>query len=222
MTAADATHMWEPRAVSQAASPAAAAFDPALDEVERLFASARRGDGEATEALCRRMRPVLYRAAWSFLKDRDDADDVAQEALVRALTKRFVLVAKGSARGFMVRIASNLAKNRLRDQKRRRQILRDDEARAVEETLADAAQQPDHGLVSAEERARVEAVMSSLSERQGDVVRLRLLGEMSFAEVGAALGIKEENARVTFSQAKARLKGALATQAEGHGEGNQS
>lgn len=179
------------------------------DELDALFAAARRGDAAAGDALCRLMRPPLYRLAWSFLRDRDEADDVAQEALVRGLTKRFVVLPKGSARGFLLRVASNLAKNRLRDVRRRQQILHDDEARAVTETFGEPADAPDAGIVRAQEHARVEAALSSLSPRQREVVRLRLLGELPFADVAAALGIREENARVTFSQARARLRTAL-------------
>ncbi len=215
---ADATRLWEPLAVStgphgSSASRTATVDDTASagerDEIERLFRAAREGEPSATDALCRLMRPRLYRVAWSFLKDRDDADDIAQEALVRALTRRFVIVRKGSARGFMVRIATNLAKNRLRDHKRRREILHDDDDRARQETLADPAAAPDAGLLHAAESARVEAALARLSARQQEVVRLRLLGELPFADVAAALGIREENARVTFSQAKARLQVAL-------------
>lgn len=183
--------------------------DAERDPIDALFVAARKGDRPASDALCRAMRPALYRVAWSFLKDRDEADDVAQEALVRGLTRRFVMLPKGSARGFLLRIASNLAKNRLRDRKRRLEILRDDEERAVAATVGDPARAPDEGLVHAEEHARVEAALARLSPRQREVVRLRLLGELPFADVAVALGIREENARVTFSQAKARLKEAL-------------
>lgn len=206
MPSADAAHLWDPLAVTPTSERAT---------IDSLFTAARKGDRQASEELCRLMRPSLYRLAFSYLKDRDEADDVAQEALVRGLTRRFVLMPKGSAQGFLLRVASNLAKNRLRDGKRRRELLHDEEERAKDATVGAAARAPDMGLSHAEESARVEAALATLSPRQREVVRLRLIGELSFADVAVALGIREENARVTFSQAKARLKEALGAQGFG-------
>ena len=53
--------------------------------------------------------------------------------------------------------------------------------------------------------------MNSLSERQRDVVRLRAVVGLDFRAVGETIGISEENARVTFSQAKKRLLTLLST-----------
>jgi RNA polymerase sigma factor (sigma-70 family) len=186
----------------------AAAADRAGDDVLRgLFDRARGGDDRALDELCRLMRPRLYRAAWSVLRDADDADDVAQEALVRAVTKRFLFLGSGSVGGWMTRIALNLAKNRRRDHGRRGQIV--SEALPAElvarGALADDVARPDDAVIAALDRARLEAAVAELSERQQDVVRLRAIVGLDFKAVGETLGITEENARVTFSQARKKL-----------------
>jgi RNA polymerase sigma-70 factor (ECF subfamily) len=189
-------------------APLPAAADRAGDELLRsLFDRARGGDDRALDELCRLMRPRLYRTAWSVLRDADDADDVAQEALVRAVTKRFLFLGSGSVGGWMTRIALNLAKNRRRDQGRRGQIVQ--EALPAElvarGALADDVARPDDTVIAALDRARLEAAVAELSERQRDVVRLRAIVGLDFKAVGETLGITEENARVTFSQAKKKL-----------------
>jgi len=186
----------------------AAAADRAGDDVLRgLFDRARAGDDRALDELCRVMRPRLYHAAWSVLRDADDADDVAQEALVRAVTKRFLFLGSGSVGGWMTRIALNLAKNRRRDQGRRGQIV--SEALPAElvarGALADDVARPDDAVIAALDKARLEAAVAELSERQQDVVRLRAIVGLDFKAVGETLGITEENARVTFSQARKKL-----------------
>ena len=57
----------------------------------------------------------LYAQADQFTHDAHAAHDVAQEALVRAVTRRLLFLGTGSVAGWMTRIAVNLAKNRRRD-----------------------------------------------------------------------------------------------------------
>jgi RNA polymerase sigma-70 factor (ECF subfamily) len=184
---------------------------PADDAVRALFLRARDDDGAALDALCRLMRPRLYRTAWSVLRDRDEADDVAQEALVRAVTKRWLFVGRGSVGGWMTRIALNLAKNRRRDHARRGQLM----ATALPAeliargALAEAQVSPDQSLIATVERGALVAAVAKLSERQRDVVSLRAIGGLDFRSVAETLGISEENARVTFSQAKKSLMTTL-------------
>lgn len=175
-----------------------------------LFAAARRGDERAADSVCRAMRPRLYRAAYALLRDADEADDVAQEALVRALTRRLLLMPR-SVEGWMLRIAINLARNRGRDQRRRREILQDAAPHELTARGSLAASAPSalDSALEEERRARVEAAVEALPQRQRDVVKLRLQSQLSFEEIALALGIREDNARVTFSQAKRRLEQTL-------------
>jgi RNA polymerase sigma-70 factor (ECF subfamily) len=172
-----------------------------------LFDRARGGDGAALERLCRQMRPRLFRVAHAVLRDVDEADDVAQEALVRAVTRRFLFLGTGSVGGWMTRIALNLAKNRRRDRRRREEIVvtapvSDLSARGA---LAQGPLLPDRVLEDAEERLRLRRAVEALPERQRDVVRLRAVAGLEFAAVAATLEISEANARVTFAAARKRL-----------------
>lgn len=195
-------------------APQAVAVAPAADRADPLrplFDAARAGDGRALEELCLRMRPRLYRAAWAILKDADDADDVAQDALIRAVGRRFLFLGKGSVGGWMTRIALNLAKNRLRDGRRRREIL---ETALPDEKSARGAEpqgprDPDAVAVEQQLRARLHARIDELPERQRDVVRLHVIAQLDWVEVAEALGISEANARMSFSHAKKKLAAAL-------------
>ena len=175
--------------------------------LRRVFDAARDGDRAALDELCRQMRPRLYRAAWSILRDRDDADDVAQEALVRAMTRRWLFLGTGSVGGWMTRIALNLAKNKRRDQRRRQQIV--DDAHPAElvarGAVADTTVSADAALIATAEQHQLEAALGRLATRQQEVVRLRAVGGLDFRAIAETVGISEENARVTFSQAKKKL-----------------
>jgi RNA polymerase sigma-70 factor, ECF subfamily len=184
------------------AEPRAAAPAVGADPLRALFDRARAGDGPALDELCATMRPRLYRAAWAILRDADEADDVAQEALIRALARRFLFLGRGSVGGWMTRIAINLAKNRLRDVRRRREIVEAEPPRAP-------ASGPEVAFAEAEERARLLAAVEALPERQRDVVRLHVVAQLDFPEIAEALGITASNARMTFSHAKKKLVAAL-------------
>jgi RNA polymerase sigma-70 factor (ECF subfamily) len=181
------------------------------DPLRALFDQARAGDEPALADLCVRMRPTLYRVAYSIVRDADDADDLAQEALVRTVTKRLLFLGRGSVAAWMTRIASNLAKNRLRDARRRREILQ--RALPDEKSARGAEPQAPHSPQSVAEdhetRARLLAALERLPERQRDVVRLHVIAALDFADVAEALRMTEANARVTFSHAKKKLLAAL-------------
>lgn len=181
------------------------------DPLRALFELARGGDERALASLCVHMRPRLYRVAFSIVRNRDDADDLAQEALIRAVTKRWLFLGRGSVAGWMTRIVSNLAKNRLRDGKRRNEIMEgalpdEKSARGAEPSAPRAA---DAVAEDNETRRRLLAAVERLPERQRDVVRLHVVAALDFAAVAEALGMSEANARVTFSHAKKKLLAAL-------------
>ncbi len=184
------------------------ADDGAADDALRaLFDRARDGDDDALASLCVQMRPRLFRVAISVLRDRDEADDVAQEALVRAVTRRFLFLGTGSVAGWMTRIALNLAKNRRRDGRRRSEIVAgasqsDLVARGA---LAQHAPRPDDAVADHDEHQHLLQAVNALPTRQREVVQLRAVGGLDFADVGAALGISEANARMSFSLAKKKL-----------------
>lgn len=186
---------------------------------DALFVEARAGDAAAADQLCRILRAPLFRAAYGILRNPEDADDVAQETLVRAFTHRFLWGLPRSVEAYCIRAAVNLAKNRGRDRRRRHEILR--EASVAELTsrgaLAEARGDALSETLAEERRRRADLVVARLPARQQDIVRLRLFAGLTFSQIAAALRIREDAARVTFSQAKKRLIGLLADEASDRG-----
>lgn len=178
------------------------------DSIEELWLAARDGDAKATDALCRQLRPHLYRVAYAWLQDADEADDVAQETLVRALLEKFWWKTPKNIRAWMSKVAQNLARNKARNRKRRHEILHQADALSLQArgALSGADKTSLEKLLSAETKLRTEKVLSQLPRRQREVATLRLYGQLSFAEIGDALGVREDNARVVFGQAKKRLE----------------
>ena len=173
-----------------------------LGDAELLDAF-RAGDAKAFEVLVRRyQRPVLA-IARRFARDGDDAEDLAQRAIINA-SERAGGWRGGSFKSWLFRIVVNLAKNHLRD------ISRFDRSEEAQEHEADAAgPSAEERLVRAEQQRALRAAVARLPRRQREVLLLRIDGELPFAEIARMLEITEVNAKVNFHHAVQKLKKLL-------------
>lgn len=174
---------------------------PAVADDETLVAAYSRGDGRAFEALVRRHQERVMAIALRFCDDTDDAKEIAQRAFVQAMDKAQSWRGAGAFRGWLYRIAVNLAKNFRRD---RAKLVREEEA--PEPT---AALDAEGALDRVRARERLRAAIAALPRRQREVVLLRVDADLPFAEIGSVLGITENAAKVSFHHALARLRAHL-------------
>jgi len=166
-----------------------------------LLEAFRGGDGKAFEVLVRRyQRPVLG-IARRFSADLDDAEDLAQRAFIKAAQAASGWRG-GAFKSWLFKIVVNLAKNHVRDTARFDRSEDAAEAEA-EPTGADAH----HRLEEGEKREAMREAIARLPKRQREVLLMRIDGDLPFAEVSAALGITEVNAKVNFHHAVQKLKG---------------
>ena len=176
---------------------------PAERSDEDLLEQFRAGDRLAFEVLVRRyQRPVLG-VARRFCDDLDDAEDVAQRAFINA-AQRAGGWRGGSFKSWLFRIAVNLAKNHKRDNAR---FDRSEAAQEKESTPTEA--DADARIEDAQRKRAVREAIAKLPNRQREVLLLRVDGDLAFAEVAAALGITEVNAKVNVHHAVQKLKGLL-------------
>src|SRR5882672_2126563 len=170
---------------------------------EELLEAFRAGDHRAFEALVRRyQRPVLG-IARRFARDEDDSEDLAQRAFINA-AGRASGWRGGSFKSWLFRIVVNLAKNHLRD------MARFDRSEEAHEREAPPGEADAHQRLERADRLRVlREAIARLPRRQREVLLLRIDGDLPFAEIAAALGITEVNAKVNFHHAVQRLKSWL-------------
>jgi RNA polymerase sigma-70 factor (ECF subfamily) len=171
------------------------------------------GDRDAFAELVRRHQLTVYRVLRRFTRSQDDARDLTQRVFVRALESarrdfpRIAASAEPTAtRAWLLRVAINLGKNHVRDRAR----WPSTRLSLVQPTLA-SSDSTSARLERAELEALARRAVLELSPRQQEVFSLRIDAELSFAEVGATLGITENNAKAQFHHALKRLKEALAS-----------
>lgn len=171
-----------------------------------LLARARNGDAAAFEAIVRRYRVRVYAVALRIVRSRETADDVAQEAFVRAWRglARFDL-----ARPFgpwVCRIAANLALNHVRSPRAREEPLEEGDHRAEPGAPAPG---PLDAVLDAEAARVLDQALATLPAEQRAVVVLRVSEELSYQEIAETLRIPTGTVMSRLHRARERLATAL-------------
>jgi RNA polymerase sigma-70 factor (ECF subfamily) len=170
--------------------------------------AARKGDRSALDELVRATYTGTYTLAYRLTGHEDDAQDVAQEAYLRAYRalRRF----RGDAQftTWLYRITANCAANLLAKRARTRT-----ETLADDEPVVDARPEhdPEARLVGADDRSRIAAALAVLPWRLRQVIVLRDIYDLSHGSIATELGITEAAAKVRLHRARRRLRELLTT-----------
>jgi len=191
------------------------------EEAEReLIRRVCRGENDAFYELIRPYERAVYLTAFSILRNETEAEDAAQEAVVKAFShlKSFRSEAKFST--WLIQIAINEARMRLR--KDRRHLYDSlDEGQETEEgdytprDFADWREIPSEELHRKQLRQALSHAISMLAPRYREVFILRDVQEMNIAETAKALGITEASVKTRLLRARLQLRDALAPGLDG-------
>jgi RNA polymerase sigma-70 factor, ECF subfamily len=179
----------------------------APDEAESesgLLEQARRGSLFAFEEIVRRYQRRVYATAYRIVRRHEVADDVAQEAFIRAHRNLDRFDARRPFGPWICRIAANLAVNHVRSPAAREDALPDGHA----ETPS-AAPGPLQGVLDAEARAMLDRALGALPAEQRAVFCLRVFDELSYREIADALGIEMGTVMSRLSRAREKLRETL-------------
>jgi RNA polymerase sigma-70 factor (ECF subfamily) len=176
-----------------------------VDRAEaELLARARGGDLPAFEEIVRRYQRRVYATALRILRRHELADEVVQEAFLRAFESlaRFDL---GRPFGpWICRIAANLAVSHVRSPAAHEQPLAD----PAPDPVATAAGPLDR-LLEGEAQAVLDRALDGLPAEQRAVFALRVFEDLSYREIAEALGIQMGTVMSRLARARARLREAL-------------
>ncbi len=171
------------------------------------------GDPDAARLLAKRLVPRLTGYAGRLLSDRTEAEDVAQEAMLR-LWKLAPDWRSGEAKvsTWVYRVAGNLCTDRLRTRQRRRSEPLDEVAEPESGAASVVA-----GMIEADRMAALDAALATLPERQREAVVLRHIEGMSNPEIAEILQIGVEAVESLTARGKRALAAALSGQREALG-----
>jgi RNA polymerase sigma-70 factor (ECF subfamily) len=172
--------------------------DPDEDLVRRVG----QGDPAAIQAMVARKLPRMLALAHRMLGDPVEAEDVAQEAMLRAW-KQAPRWVPGQARfdTWLHRVGLNLCYDRLR---RRREVVTD-----TPPDRPDDGPAPDRGLLAADTGARVDEALGRLPDRQREAIVLCHYQELTNIEAAALMEISVEALESLLSRGRWALRLAL-------------
>jgi RNA polymerase sigma-70 factor (ECF subfamily) len=200
-------------------SPASEPIQASMLSDAELATRAHYGDGSAFELIMRRYNRRLFRLARSLLRDDAKAEDVLQEAYLRAYTRLGELVDRQALAAWLARIIVNEALRRLRAMAR---VISLEEFRAAKAGTDDeddmdcgpASDQldPERLAASGELRRLLEVAVDTLPEEFRTVFVLREVEGLSTAETAAYLTIHPETVKTRLHRARRQLQEVLSVQ----------
>jgi len=169
-----------------------------------LISRARGGDREAFGELVEQYRDNVYRLAYRMCGNAYDADEAAQEAFVAAW--RALPNFRGDAKfsTWLYRLTTNAAIDVMRREKRHKTV---GDGEMVD--LADDADSPQETVERTEQQEAVQEALATLSEEYREVLLLRYMEELDYAEIAEVLQLPSGTVKSRINRAKAALKTAL-------------
>jgi RNA polymerase sigma-70 factor, ECF subfamily len=178
------------------------------------------GDKEAFYSLVRPCERAIYVAAMSIVNNPADAEEIAQEAVLKALAHLAGFRSEAKFSTWLIQITINEARSRLR--KDRRHLYESiDEPRTDEEgdyspkDFADWREIPSEALKRDELRNALKRALATLPLKYREVLILRDIQNLSIEETAEILGISEGNVKTRLLRARLQMRDALAPGIDG-------
>ena len=194
-----------------------------LDDVALARLIAAR-DVEAVRLVTVRNNQRLFRAAWSVLKDRTEAEDAVQSAYLRAFAAIGAFEGRSSLSTWLTRIAINEALGRKRSEARRRRHLDDRNVTILddyrEKLMRGSMNSPDSDLARTQVRSLLEQAIAELPAEFRLVLVLRDIEGLDVDETAEALGLVPATVRTRHLRARRRLRESLAPELKSALEGS--
>lgn len=159
-----------------------------------------RTDEDELELAVREHARLVYRVAYSVLRNHHDAEDATQETFVRVLKYGKKLAGVRDQQNWLARIAWRVAVDR---RGKKGEVARDDGDVAEIRSPAAGAEEI---LLRTETRERLEKLIAALPAKLRDPLTLSTLEEMSPADIAEVLGIKEAAVRSRLFRAREILR----------------
>ena len=174
----------------------------------------RAGETALYEIIMRRYNQRLYRVTYAILRDETEAEDVIQDAYVRAYQHLDQFAGYAPFSIWLTRIAVHEALRRLQLRKRTQQFEdaeHDEEAfmSDSEANVAETSLDPEQRASNAELGQLLEEAVLDLPEQYRAVIMLRDVEELSTAETAAALELTEQNVKVRLHRGRAMMRDRL-------------
>lgn len=146
------------------------------------------------------LKDQLFRLAFRITLNRDDAEDIVQEAMIRVWNKRDEWEQLKSLEAYCTTIVRNLALDRI-ERKDNFNVSLSDEMNIVQ-----VSDTPDRQYEINEQYKLVETIISELPDIQRSIIQLRDIEGKSYKEIAEMMDLTEEQTKVYLHRARQKIK----------------
>jgi RNA polymerase sigma-70 factor (ECF subfamily) len=184
---------------------------PEPNEDIRALERVRAGDRDAFRPLVERHQDAVYSFVLRLVRNPDVAEELAQEAFVRAYTSLDTFRGASRFRTWVIQIALNLVRDRRRAEGRRPVLismneLRDQAARSGSSVDAEASHDPEWNLAREELTSRLDGAIGRLPQDYREVFLLKHVEGLSYEEISSMTGVSIGALKVRAHRARLRLR----------------
>lgn len=180
-------------------------------EEKSLIQQAAAGDSAAFEQLVLRYQTQVYNLALRMVNNDADAQDLAQEAFVRAWRALDSFQFSSQFSTWLYRLTSNICIDFLRAQKKHRSVsltvLQDDESQQWD--MPDSGPLPEERMIDLEEQEALANAIAALEPEYRQVLILRIVNDCSYQQISQILGLREGTVKSRLSRAREQLRKKL-------------
>jgi RNA polymerase sigma-70 factor (ECF subfamily) len=160
---------------------------------------------DAFDAVVAQYHGEIHRYLARVTRRASDADDLSQETFLRAFRAHGSLPETANLRAWLFAIATNVYRNHVRSESRRRRAY----AAAGSHATGEDREWPEARALADEAGAQVERVVGALPLRQRLAFTLRKIHELDYESIARSLGCSAEAARAHVFQATKKVRRAL-------------
>lgn len=164
------------------------------------------GDIDLYQLLVRRYNRRLYHVAWSILQNAQEAEDVMQEAYVRAYEHLSQFAGRSRFSTWLTRIAIHESLSRMKRLGKEGEM---DAATVLLRKPFCTCHTPEQGLLTAEARSALEYAINALPEAQRTVFVMHFIDEVTVAEIADCLEVTKDVVKMRILRARRMLRHRL-------------
>ncbi|MGI8923094.1 MAG: RNA polymerase sigma factor [Fimbriimonadales bacterium] len=199
----------------EAAAYSSARTDWVATEDEALILAAKNGEYNAFERLYEKHRNTVYRFVYQITRRTEEAEDITQEAFVRAFQNLYKFRKQAKFTTWILRIATNLCTDRARMSTRRMALEQQEAAGALEWMTVGTPVNPVEELEGDRRAKLVRKALAALPEHHRNVLIWRDFEQREYAEISEILGCSTGGAKLRVLRARRALRDRLSPLLEG-------